>query len=799
MGGLAQDLRYALRQLRKSPAFTAVAVTTLALGIGANTTIFSVVNGLLLRPLPYHDAGRLVRVWSMAPRFSHDVSSYPDFRDWAEQNHSFEKIAAYDTRSFNLVGGEHPERLSGLRVTADFFGLLEVNPMHGRLFSPDEHGTGRGNVILLSAGLWQSHFGSDPALLGKSVKLNDDSYTVVGVLPASFDFPPGEQTGIVLPLPPDLSRNHGFLSVIARLRQGTTLDQAQAEMTLIGNHLAAQYKEDRGQGVYLQSLQSSFVNEYRPALLILFGAVGFLLLITCANVANLLLAKASSRQREVAVRVALGAGRLRLVRQFLIESLLAALAGGAFGLLIATWGVHALIRLFTQSFAIPGAGKIGTDFGVLAFVLVTSIATGLIAGLVPAFFASGADLNDGLKEASRGLSGSTGQKRFRGALVVAEVALALVLLSGAGVLIKSFFLLTRVDAGLRTDNVLTVDFSLHSARYTHTASRAAIFEQILGRVGQIPGTESAAVVADVPLTHNEDSLGLTIEDTADLPDERKEARFNVVGPGYFGTLGIPLFQGRDFSATDADGAPMVIVINQAMARQFWPNQNPIGHRISTDNKTWYSIVGVVGDVRQMGLRSTAQPEVYVSYLQDPFQWPYLSLLVRASSHPLKLFGPIEQAVWSIDKDQPISNPRTLDQIRSRSIAEPRMAALLLGVFAALALLLAAVGLYGVVAHWVAERTYEIGLRMALGARAIEVFELVVGRGLTLALIGTAIGLVGSALATRTLKGFLFNVGPTDALTFAAVSLLLIAVTLLASFIPARRAAKVDPMVALRHE
>ena len=800
MNGLIQDMRYALRQLRKSPGFTLVAVLTLALGIGANTAIFSVVEGVLLRPLPYRDSDQLARIWSTSNRTSSDVSSYPDFKDWADQNHSFQQMAAYRGQSFNLSGGDHPERIRGLMITSKFFELLDVKPMLGRSFSRDEHELGRNHVVLLSSALWQSHFGGDPGVLGRSVKLDDGSYTVIGVLPSSFDFPPDEtKGGVVLPLPPDMRRSHGFLYVFGRLKPDTTLLSAQADLDTVARRLAGQYKEDKGQGVSVQTLQASFVSDYRPALMILLGAVGLVLLITCANVANLFLGRASSRQREVAVRASLGAGRLRLMRQFLTESLLIGLAGGTVGLAFANWGVSMLVRLLTQSFSIHGTEAIATNLQVLTFAAVISIMTGLISGLLPALFASKVNLSEGLKEGSRSVGSGRAHKRFRGALVVSEVALALVLLSCAGLLIRSLMLLTRVDSGVRTENVMAIDLSLTSAKYSHTATRAALFSEILQRVGQLPGVESAAVAADVPLTQNEDSLGFSIEGVPDPPDRKLSVRFNIVGPGYFTTLGIPLTQGRDFADTDSDGTPMVIVVNQAMARRFWPNQSPIGRRITTDNKTWYSIVGIAGDVRQMGLRADSEPEVYVSYLQDPFQWPYLSLLVRASSNPVKLFPSIEQAVWSVDKDQPLSNPITLDQARSHSIAQPRIAALLLGLFAGAALLLAAVGLYGVVSYWVVERTHEIGVRMALGARSFDVFVHVVGRGLLLALLGTAFGLAGSLAVTRVLSSFLFSVRSTDPLTFAAVALLLMCVALIASYFPARRAAKVDPMVALRYE
>lgn len=800
MNGLIWDMRYVLRQLRKSPGFALVAILTLALGIGANTAIFSVVEGVLLRPLPYRDSDQLARVWSTSNRSSRDVSSYPDFKDWADQNHSFQRMAAYRPQSFNVSGGDHPERIRGLLITSEFFNLLDVKPILGRLFSRDEHERGRNHVVLLSSALWQSHFASDPGVLGRTVKLDDGSYTVIGVLPASFDFPPDESRGgVVLPLPPDLQRSHGFLYVFGRLKPDATLLSAQADLDTLARRLAGQFKEDQGQGVSVQSLQASFVSDYRPALMILLGAVGLVLLITCANVANLFLGRASSRQREVAVRASLGAGRLRLMRQFLTESLLIGLAGGAVGLIFASWGVSMLIRLLTQTFSIRGTEGIGVNLRVLAFAAAISIMAGLISGLLPALFASKVNLSEGLKEGGRSIGTGRSHKRFRSALVVSEVALALVLLSCAGLLIRSLLLLTRVDSGVRTENVMAIDLSLTTARYSHTATRAPLFNQILQRVGQLPGVQSAAVVADVPLTQNEDSLGFSIEGVPDPPGRKLSVRFNIVGPGYFTTLGIPLTQGRDFAETDVDGTPMVIAVNQAMARRYWPNQNPIGRRITTDNKTWYSIVGVAGDVRQMGLRSDAEPEVYMSYLQDPFQWPYLSLLVRADSDPVKLFPSVEQAVWSVDKDQPLSNPITLDQVRSHSIAQPRIAALLLGLFAGAALLLAAVGLYGVVSYWVAERTHEIGVRLALGAGSFDVFVQVVGRGLLLALAGTALGVTGSLAASRVLASFLFSVSSTDPLTFAAVAFLLIGVALVASYFPARRAAKVDPMVALRYE
>jgi putative ABC transport system permease protein len=799
MTGLFQDLRYALRQLRNNPGFAIVSVLTLALGIGANTAIFSVVNAALLRPLPYPDSNRLVRVWSTSARFSTDVSSYPDFRDWVDQSRSFEQLAACSGRSFNLSGSDRPQRVEGLRTTAGLFSALRVRPLLGRLFSDDEQSAGQDHLVLLTENMWKSHFNANAGILGSTLKLDDENYTIIGVLPSVLDFPPGQKVALFVPLRPDPNRNHGFLSVLGRVRAGVTLDAAQAEMSTIALRLAEQYKQDNGQGAYLQSLQSSFVNDYRGALWVLQGAVGFVLLIACANVANLFLGKSTARQRELAVRTSLGARRRRLIQQLLCESLVVALMGGAVGLLLATWGVGGLAGLLTRWFSMSMARKITVDGRVLLFALGVTVLTSVVSGLAPAFSALKLGLGEALKEGNRSLSSGIGRKRFRSTLVVSEVALALVLLSGAGLMIRSLVLLLQVDSGVRTNNVLAIDFSLASAKYSKAPARAAIFQQILNRVDQIPGVRSSAVVADVPLTQNEDSLGFSIAGVPDPPNRPRQVRFNVVGPNYFRTLGIPLLTGRDFTDDDNLSAPVVVVINQAMARAFWPNQNPVGQRITTDQKSWYTVSGVAGDVRQMGLRSATQPEVYVSYLQDPYQWPYMSMLVRTNSDPLKLLAAVEQAVWSVDKDLPPSHSRTLDQIRSDSIAQPRVIALLLGLFAALALMLASVGLYGVVSRSVTERTHELGVRMALGATAVGVFRLVVGEGLTLVLLGSGLGLIGSLVATQALAVFLFNVRPTDPITFTGVSLLLIVVTLVASYFPARRAAKVNPMVALRYE
>jgi len=799
-----QDLRYSARALRKSPGFSLVAILTLALGIGANTAIFSVVHALLLRPLPYKDAGRLVRLWPTNVKtglLPYAITSYPGFMDWKNQSRSFEQVEGYVPRSFNLTGGDQPQRVYGLRSSAGLLTLLGVTPIHGRAFLDEEVEPGKDHVLLLSERLWQSRFARDPHVLGKIVKLNDENYTVIGILPAAFQFPPDNPCGLVLPLPPDPNRGHGFINVTGRLKSDATVAKAQVEMDTIARRLEMQYpKYDKDAGVRVLPLQESFVGSFRAALLIFLSAVGFVLLIACANVANLYLARTAGRQKEFVVRAAMGAGRFRLIRQLLTESALLGLAGGTAGLLFAYWGVKAMVMLVHAAFHTASVDSVSIDGAVLAFTLALSLLVGMVAGLAPALGVSRLDLNDTLKEGSRGVTGNQRRNRIRGALVVAEIALALVLLIGAGLTLKSFMILERVDAGVHPENVLVMNISMGGKKYAKTQARAPFMETVLHRIEQLPGVQSAAVVTDVPLTDNSDSMGISIEGRPDPPPKQKQSvNYNIVGPGYLRTLGIPLLKGRDFSGGDTGATPTVALINQAMARKFWPNENPIGARISTDKKNWASIEGVVGDVRQLGLRSEPQPEVYLSYLQDPFAWPYLSLLVHTSLDPMKQVPSIQDVIWSVDKDLPIASVSTMEQIRSGSIAQPRITALLLVVFASLALVLATVGIYGVMAYSVTQRTHEMGLRMALGARITDVLKLVVGHGIILTGCGVLLGLGGAFALTRVLAKFLWGVRPTDPATFIAVSLLLASVAVLASYLPARRATKADPMVALRYE
>jgi putative ABC transport system permease protein len=792
-----QDLRYGVRLLRRSPGFSTVAILTLALGIGANTAIFSVVNAFLLRPLPFTDSSRLMRIWPV----NDSVTSYPDFLDWKTQSRSFERMEVYNPRSFNITGGDRPQHVQGLRTSGGLLQLLRVSPIYGRTLVADEIQPGREHVVLLSEGLWQNRFARDPGVLGKTVKLNDEVFTVIGILPATFRFPPDHPTDIVLPQPADPDRGHGFLNVVARLKPGATLAQAQVEMDTIAKQQERLYsKQNAKAGVRVLSLRDSYSVNFRPALLIFLSAVGFVLLIACANVANLFLARTAGRHKELVLRAALGAGRVRLIRQLITESALLGLAGGAAGLLIAYWGVLGLVTLVRSTFATHALDTASIDGTVLAFTLLLSLAVGMVAGLAPAFGASRLDVNDTLKEGSRGLTGNRRRNRMRSTLVVAEIALALVLLIGAGLMIKTFVLLNSVDAGIHPENVLTLNLEIGGKKYAETQARAPFVSAVLQRVEQLSGVQSAAVVTDIPLSGDIDTVGFSIEGRPDpAPGHKLSWNVNIVGPGYLRTLGIPMLKGRDFTERDTEGSPPAALINQSLARKYWPGQDPIGARITSDGKTWATIQGVVGDVRQAGLGAEPVPEVYLSYLQDPFAWPNLTMLVHTSTDPMKLAGPIQSAIWSVEKDLPISSIATMQQIRSHSIAQPRLTALLLSVFAALALILAMVGIYGVMAYSVTQRTHEMGLRMALGARASDVLALVLGHGMLLAGAGVALGLAGAFAMTRVLEKFLWGVRPTDAFTFTVVSLLLVAVALLASYLPARRATDVDPMVALRYE
>jgi putative ABC transport system permease protein len=812
METLFKELRYGIRSLMKQPGFTAIAVITLALGIGANTAMFSVINAVLLRPLPYHDPNRLVTIWEESPdRGLYQIpTSYANYREWIDQNHVFDQISLYTFTNLNLTGTGEPARLSTVRASANLFSLVGATPRLGRTFLPEEDKEGANRVVILGHALWQSRFGSDSAIIGKSLTLNNQSYTVVGVMSPDFQFPVGfGYLGRVLNDPTDLyvpiaassneaSRGNYSFFAIGRLKPGVTIDQARAEMTTIEGRLEQQYPDSNtGIGVSLVPTQEQTVKEIRPALLVLLGAVAFMLLIACANIANLLLARAASRQKEIAIRTALGASRLRVLRLLLTESLMLSLAGGLLGLLLAFWGTDALLALTPEN--IPRLNEVGVDARVFGFTLAVSLVTGIFFGLIPAIHASKPNLNEALKEGARGSMGSAAGNRTRNALVAVEVALSFVLLIGAGLMIKSFLRLQQMNLGFNPDNVLTVDLTLSRSKYPEDRQQAAFFQETLARLQSLTGVKSAGATTGLPLTLSVSGSDFRIEGRPE-PEAGKEMIVNTrsVSAGYFRTLGIALSKGRDFSDRDKSDAPLAAIINDDLARTYFPNEDPIGKRISFDEgESWISIVGIIGDVKQLGLDSSAKPEVYFPYLQVAS--PSMSLVVRTASNPLSLAAVVKSQIQMIDKDLPIDDAKTMQQLLAESISGRRFNMLLLTVFAVVALVLAIVGIYGVMSYTVTQRTHEIGIRVAIGAQPRDVFRLVIGQGMMLAMIGLGFGLVGAFGLTRLMTTMLFGVEPTDPATFVSIAVLLTAVALVACYIPGRRAAKVNPLVALRYE
>jgi len=807
LGDLWPDLRYGLRMLAKNPGFTIVAVIALALGIGANSAIFSVVNTVLLRPLPYRNPEQLVMVWEENSKqgFPKDTPAAANYVDWRDQNHVFESIAAMADISFNLTGTGDPERIDGQRVSTSFFPLLGVEPQLGRAFRPEEDKPGANQVAVMSYGLWQRRFGADPGIIGKPISLNGKSFIVVGVMPRSFQFPRNNQLWIPIAFDAKEAGNRGahYLQVVARIRSGTTLEQAQAEMTTIAARLEKQYPATNTSiGAVVTPLHQQVVGKIRPALLVLLGAVAFVLLIACANVANLLLARAAVRQKEIALRLALGATRSRLIRQFLTESVLLASLGGAVGLLLSLAGLNVLKGFIPPN--IPQAGNITIDGKVLIFTMLVSLATGLIFGLAPALQAAHFNLNDTLKESGRDSDAGTRGNRIRGLLVISEVAVSFILLIGAGLLINSFVRLRNVDPGFRAANVLTMRIVLPEVRYPDRKGRAPFYDELIRRVEALPGVMSAAVVTDVPLTNSGNSVGVSIEGRADpAPDRVPIVITRMISPNYFKTMGIPLRQGRELNQGDkADSSP-VVVISETTARLFWPGADPLGKRIKVgvgpnNSNQWLSVVGVVKDVRNDELGIEPKPQMYLPHAQNEFFDPR-ALVVRTNVDPLSLAATVRRTVWEIDKDQPVSDISSMEQVVAESVARQRFSMLLLGVFAGLALVLAAVGIYGVMSYAVAQRTHEIGIRMALGAQRSDVLKLTIGQGLRLVVSGVVIGFAAAFALTRVMASLLFGISPTDSTTFITISLVLISVAALASYIPALRATRVDPMFALRYE
>ncbi|HST21787.1 MAG TPA: ABC transporter permease [Blastocatellia bacterium] len=813
MGTLFQDLRYGIRMLAKKPGFTIVAVLALALGIGANTAIFSVVNAVLLRSLPYRAPERLVSLWESGSDKSENSSvASANFFDWREQNHVFEDIAIFNSWEPSLTGNDAPERVGGIRASTSLFRLLGVEAERGRTFMDEEGKPGAGRVAILSHNLWQRRFNSAPDIIGQAIKLNSNDYTIIGVMPDGFQFPlpnlffgsreiavGGAEVWVHLAFDTaKLQRDNRAYAAIARLKEGVTREQAQADMDAVSLRLAEQYPlSNEGLFAHVVPVSEGVVGNVRPALLVLFGAVGFVLLIACANVANLMLARAASRQKEIAIRTALGASRSRIVRQMLTESMLLSVLGGILGFLVALWAVDFLVALSPAD--IHYASRPGLDGFVLGFTLVVALLTGLLFGLVPALQASKPDLNSSLKEGSRGSTEGFSRHRFRSLLVVSEIAVALILLVGAGLMIKSFYRLQSIDPGFNSKNVVAVQLWLPDSKYANQQQRATFFQELLERAGNLPGVESVGAVSHLPLGGDDASFTPTIEGRTEKADWTE---IRATTNDYFRVMNIPVLRGRAFANQDSEQATKTIIISEAMARRDWPGEDALGKRLSFNKDSngqsvWREVVGIVGNIRHFSLEQEPIPQMYLPYQQ--ITTPFMSFVTRTNLTPGTMVAALRNEVLAMDKDQPVYNIRTMEQLVSSSVSKPRFTMLLLAIFAGVALLLAAVGIYGVMSYSVTERTHEIGIRMALGAKQSDVLKLVVGQGFRLAMIGVAVGLVGAFLLTRIMTSLLFGVSATDPLTFAVISFILTGVALGACFVPARRATRVDPMVALHYE
>jgi putative ABC transport system permease protein len=813
MDSLLQDIRYSFRRLLKSPAFTLIVILTLALGIGANTAIFSAVNAVLLRPLGYGDPERLVTIEHRYPSLNLNAPvSVPGFLDY-QRARSIESMAVETGWAANLTGEGEPERLQGARVTGRFFGTLGVPAERGRTLLPGEDSAGREHVAVLSYGLWQRLFGGSRGVVGRSLSLNSESYQVVGVMPRDFRDVQNRNVELWIPLvfrPDQLAdgeRTHEFLNLVARLRTGVPLEQAAAEIRTLAEQLKRQYPAayPSDWSLVTTSLAQHLVGDVRPALLVLLGAVGFVLLIACANVANLLLARAAARSKEIAVRTALGASRDRLIRQLLTESVMLALMGGVLGLFLAFWGVRAIIALNPAN--LPRADEIGVDPPVMLFTLLVSLVTGLLFGLAPAVHTAAADLHGMLKEGGRGSAGDRGGQGLRRMLVVAEVALALTLLTGAGLLIKSFARLQGVDPGFEPRRLLTFNLSLPASRYHSDTAQIAFFDQVIPAVSAVPGVRGVGATSVMPFGGGWSTAGFEIEGYQTPPKQPGPwGDIRIVSPSYFATLGIPLRRGRLLDEQDRSGSPEVAVIDDEFVRRYWPHDDPIGKRFTfgppagatdTSSREWVTVVGVVGHTKQEGLDAENRLQLYLPYRQAG--QPFLTFAVRTAGPPEQYVNPVRRAVQSVDPEQPLSNVRSMDELISRSVGQRRLSMMLLSLFSGLALVLASVGIYGLMSYSVAQRSRELGVRIALGADRLDVLRLVLRQGMSLALTGIVIG-VGAAFAlSRVIESQLFGVRATDPTTFVAVAALLGLTALAANLIPAWRATRVDPAVVLREE
>jgi putative ABC transport system permease protein len=803
MGTLIQDLKYGLRMLAKSPGFAAVAVLTLALGIGANTAIFSLVDAALLHAAPFPQPERLVMVWTNNPErgWHHFPASVPDYLDW-KQSGVFEGLAAFVDSGFNLRMGDRVERVLGLSVTPEMLGILKVRPQLGRVFQGDDAQPGRDHVVILGYALWRSHFAADPNVIGKGLVLDGSTYTVVGVL--RRDFPKISQEQLYTPLGFEASvaadRGNRSCGVMGRLAPGISLTAGQQRMAELGRRLAQQYpKEDTGNTVELQPLEEAGVEGIRPLLLVLFGVVAFVLLIACANIASLLMARGAGRRKEMAIRAALGASRGRLARQLLTESLVLSLAGGVLGLLPALWGID-LVGSFGLD-SMPDPSQVTINSGVLIFSLVLSVATGLLFGTAPALQARKTNLSDTLKAVTTSQVRGPRQ-RMRSALVVAEVAMTMVLLAGAGLMLQTFIRMRAAYPGYDSYGVMTARIALADRQYSAPEKQAAFFDEVLRRVRALPGVRIAGACDELPSSDNIHGSGLRFAERPEpKPSDLPLVLRDPVTADYFRAMHIPLVRGRYFLESDQKSAPLVAIVDEWTARRHWPNEDAVGKRIKLGSKNpWLEIVGVVGSVKRPVLAFLGRAEVGQVYLPlAQYPMPAMSLAVRTEGDPKSLATAIRDVVRNLDVDQPVFELQTLEEAHSAGMAPQRLGALLLGGFAVVALLMAVIGIYGVVAYSVAQRTREIGLRMALGAERADVLKLVVGQGIVLMLIGVGTGLAGALASTRVMSSLLYGVRPTDPPTFVCISALLGGAALLASYIPARRAMKVDPMVALRYE
>ncbi len=801
METLIKDIRYGVRSFLKRPGFLVIAVSTLALGIGATTAMFTVVNSILLRPLQFPEPERIVRFNGINPRMgiTDGSMSMPDMADWQKQSQSFEQIAGFFTGGVFISTGDEIERVRAAAVTADFFPLFKTSPISGRTFLPEEMRPNSEAGVVISHALWQRRFGGTADVVNRKVTVNGKAVTIVGIMPAGFTYPNDCEVWTALPLTPDTEpRVNRFLSVVARLKPSVPLSQAQAEMDTISQRLAQSYGESNGGwSIQLIELRESLVGELKTSLLILLGAVAFVLLIACANVANLLLARAAYRQKEIALRTALGASRLRVVRQLLTESVMLSIVSGVLGLALSLWLIKMLVAISPQT--TPRINEIGIDLRVFGFTLGVTVLAGLLFGLFPALQTSRPNLNETLKDSGQRGAETGGRNRVGSLLIVSEIALSFILLAGAGLLIKSFLHLRENDPGFNPDNVLTMRVTLPPGKYAPGEPRAQIYKQLIESVKARPGVQSAAVVLSLPLGGDQFNLGrgLIREGRPMTADEEINSRWLAITPDYFQTLQIPLKAGRTFTEQDTLESPKVTIINETLARQLWPGENPIGRRFTAwhDEKFPREVIGVVGDTK-VTLDKAAEGQMYVPYAQDP-NWSSLSLVVRTAGEPTALAGSVREAIRAVDKAVPNYNLKTMNDVVSASAAPRRVPMLLLSVFAGVAMLLAMLGIYGVTSYYVTQRTHEIGIRMALGAQLTDVLKLVLSRAMLLAAIGIGIGVAGAVAVTRYMTTLLFGVKPIDTITFVAVAVVLAVVVLVACLVPARRAAKIDPLEALK--